>query len=86
MIEKLKRLFKIIYLDKLLLSLKKLYYSIIHSVFLFFMGKGDFKIKFQGFPIVVFNTNYFKYINKPVWIRLLDNSYEKQEIKAIKHI
>lgn len=84
MIEKLKQLLKIIYIDKLVLSLKELNYFIIHSVFLLITGKNDFKIKFQGFPIVIFHSNYFKYINKPVWIRLLDNSYEKQEIIAIK--
>lgn len=83
-IKKIKHVLRLIYVDRLVIYLKSFYFFIIHGIFLIIKNKSDFKIKFKGNLIVVFYDNYVKYINKPVWIRLLDNTYEEQEIKSIK--
>jgi len=63
---------------------KSFFKKIFHNSFRIVYRGRNFDITYHGKKITVFEKNYASYINKPIPLRLIDGSYEKQEIKSIK--
>ena len=81
LIKLILRRLKLTYLKNICFSFL---YFIFHKVFLILKRKHNFNVNKHSHKFTLFYINYKYYKNKPFWLRVLDGSYEKQEIKAIK--
>lgn len=80
----LRRIYRFLGIHILRYNVNRVLYKIFHYSFSIVYGRKRFDITFHNKKISVFSENYFSYINKPIPLRLIDGSYEKEEIKSIK--
>lgn len=81
LVKQIYRKLKLAYLKK---NILRVFYFTIHKIFLIIKREKNFNCNRYGFKFTIFYENYKYYNNKPFWLRIFDNTYEKQEIIAIK--
>jgi len=64
----------------------KIYYFVFNTIFKTFYSNKDFSIKYKGQKITIFLNNHKFQKNKPTPLRLIDGTYEKNEIKSIQRL
>lgn len=83
MLNLIKYILKSIGINKLVYLIQNTWFKFSHWLFLIIMSGKNFNLVFKGKKITVVKQNYFRYKNKPLWFRLFDRTYERQEIKSI---
>ena len=79
----IRRLYKKFRINILFYHIKKSYWGILNFIFMKILNKNDFRINFSNQKIIVLRENLMSFKNKPIWLRLKDNTYEKEEILSI---
>jgi FkbM family methyltransferase len=79
----IRRLYKKFRINILFYHIKKFYWGILNLIFMKILNKNDFRINISNQKIIVLRENLLSFKNKPIWLRLKDNTYEKEEIFSI---